>query len=74
MKYRLHIDIPLDVDQAKAIEQAKGILSAIQTSMIGKYSGDVNYRVGNDEDRNKKNYMIMDSSGHCSTQKSKFSV
>lgn len=74
MKYRLHIDIPLDVDQNVSIEQAKGILAAMQQALIGKYSGDVNYRVGNDEDRNKKNYMIIDSSGHCSTQKSKFSV
>jgi hypothetical protein len=82
--YRLHIDIPLGTDEAKAIYKANLLMQELikehpQHSNLAhineKYQIEqVNYRLGNDEDRQKSNYFDMDENGHCSNKKTKISI
>lgn len=73
--YRLFIDIPLGYDQElaqKISEQlAEFVRDHIQQNNIESIK-EVNYRLGNDDDRNKSNYLQINENGHVSTKKSKF--
>jgi len=76
MSYRLHIDVPLNMSEEEAViatRQILGVLAdeetdAIILSAIGV--DEINYRLGNDEDRQKSNYMHKNDNGHVSTKKS----
>lgn len=76
--YRLHIDIPLGEDQEEAIRAAKLIVQYRLAdpearerleSLTGHTA--VNYRLGNDEDRQRSNYLDINENGHVSTRKTR---
>ncbi len=77
MSFRLHIDIPLDGDEGKAISVATRYLrwfitddEAMQKikSLLPEVK-EVNIRLGNDEDRQKTNYLLKNENGHVSNKK-----
>jgi hypothetical protein len=73
-EYRLHIDIPLGHDEAKAIEITQQMISTISThvrtrSQITPEIGGMNYRLGHDDDRQKSNYLTKDENGHVNNKK-----
>lgn len=75
-KYRLHIDIPMSVDLSESTEQAQKLIQSFvdalkQNGVIGQ---DVNYRLGNDGDRQKSNYLVINENGHVNNKKSKVST
>jgi len=76
--YRLHIDIPLGLDEEQAVNTVNLIMKwcfhdDIHQVMKMKQHGieQVNYRLGNDEDRQKSNYLDKNENGHCSNKKTK---
>ena len=80
MAYRLHIDIPLSMTEEQALiasQQILGLLAeedmqALILNAIGVE--EINYRLGNDEDRQKSNYFQKNENGHVSNKKSKIVV
>lgn len=77
MTYRLHIDIPINGDEAQALRLAQEIIrfcydNAISEKRMRELGVEqVNYRLGHDEDRQKSNYFIKTPSGHVNNKKSK---
>ena len=73
--FRLHIDIPLNTDEATAAALSETIAaqlaSSITPTMRDKGISEMNYRLGNDEDRQKSNYLIKTESGHVANKKSR---
>ena len=74
--YRLFIDFPIAAmtnEEASAI--ANGIVQACVESnkdkLIGLSLEQVNYRLGHDEDRQPRNYLILDAAGRAATKKSR---
>lgn len=75
--YRIFIDIPIDAaSPEEAISKGKEIMDQFLnedkfTETISKMGiTQLNYRLGNDEDRQKSNYFIINDNGHTSTKKS----
>ena len=77
-KYRLHIDIPLGENEARAIQKSMLLISEFfkidhssTVNIIGeKYDlKKVSYRLGHDEDRQKSNYLDKNKNGHVSNKK-----
>lgn len=72
--YRLHIDIPLGVDEDRAVACAEELMSSF-TSKRGWPDLEttsplqVNYRLGHDLDRQKSNYLMLNENGHVSNKK-----
>ena len=81
-QYRLHIDIPLGTDENTAKDIANSILQwsffdeKNKTKIRLKQYGveQVNYRLGNDEDRQKSNYFDKNENGHVSNKKTKITI
>lgn len=77
MTYRLHIDVPINGDEAEALRVANEIirfcLDNHQSIKVMKELGidQANYRLGHDDDRQKSNYFIKTASGHVNNKKSK---
>lgn len=71
-QFRLHIDIPLGADQESAIQQSKELIENLK-NLFGHSPTvlDVSYRLGNDDDRQKSNYLDKNENGHVSTKKCK---
>ena len=79
--YRLFIDYPIS---ASSNEEAVSISSKIIEHLIGSDAANghtkdlgikqVNYRLGHDEDRQNRNYFIIDEAGHASTKKIRISL
>jgi hypothetical protein len=73
--FRLHIDIPLNTDEATAAALSEMIVAQLASNIkpIPKEKGitELNYRLGNDEDRQKSNYLIKTESGHVANKKSR---
>lgn len=77
--YRLQIDIPLGHDEESAIATAKSIMQwhftdpeakdKLRRLTRGANLTETNYRLGNDEDRQRSNYLDMNENGHVSTKK-----
>lgn len=77
--YRLFIDVPIPAmtnEEASAI--AIGIVQTCIESnkhkLIGLSLEQVNYRLGHDEDRQPRNYLILDAAGHAATKKSRINL
>ena len=77
-QYRLHIDIPLGIDEETAIRLAKEFIVTIEQTEdeMGLFNGghgldpiQINYRLGHDEDRQKSNYLIKNEEGHVNNKK-----
>lgn len=73
--YRLHIDIPIDAcSLEEAQEKARQVLTelSIREGMpMSRLTEEINYRLGHDDDRQRSNYLEIDSRGHCSSKKTK---
>tara|TARA_B100000497_G_scaffold16856_1_gene19698 strand:+ start:653 stop:958 length:306 start_codon:yes stop_codon:yes gene_type:complete len=72
--YRLHIDIPVGHDKDRAVEHAEEIMSSFTSEggwpIIDKAGLlQVNYRLGNDLDRQKSNYLRVNENGHVMNKK-----
>ena len=76
MKYRLHIDVPLVTDMKESVDMSEQIVQAIQKALDDTNLENirVNYRLGNDEDRTNKNYLVLTDSGHATKNKSYFEI
>ena len=78
MGYRLHIDIPLNLDEASACalthQVVADMLQACESRLREAGIGELNYRLGHDEDRQKSNYLLKTASGHVVNKKSRISL
>ena len=79
--YRLFIDIPIAAaNTEEAVNIGQHIMDAMILSQNNKMSLQVvgvdqlNYRLGHDEDRQNRNYFVIDSAGHASTKKTKIKL
>tara|TARA_R100000315_G_C5189578_1_gene110466 strand:- start:58 stop:306 length:249 start_codon:yes stop_codon:yes gene_type:complete len=80
MQYRLHIDIPLGDNEEQAIKNTETIMRIFKSTQnsYAKWRmlnvGQVNYRLGHDEDRQKSNYLDKNENGHVSNKKSRIDI
>jgi hypothetical protein len=82
MTYRLHIDIPLGTDEESAIVKSKILMQEFMSShrselnfLNEKYDiEEMNYRLGNDEDRQKSNYLDKNENNHVSNKKTRVAL
>ena len=82
MTYRLHIDIPLGTDEDSAIVKSKILMQEFMSShrselnfLNEKYDiKEMNYRLGNDEDRQKSNYLDKNENDHVSNKKTRVAL
>ena len=77
--YRLHIDIPVGTDEEEAIRIATHMVSSIAVHVGNRAKIDdevtgMNYRLGNDEDRQKSNYIDKTENGHVTTKKCRIAM
>jgi hypothetical protein len=76
--FRLHIDIPLDTDETTAAILSENLVNMFVSNINPVSNGivltEVNYRLGNDDDRQKSNYLIKTESGHVANKKSRISL
>ena len=72
--HRLFIDIPLNLNQQDAIRTGIMIMKMLEKEHAAFHSmgvDQINFRLGHDEDRQNRNYFVIDDMGHASTKKSK---
>ena len=80
MQYRLHIDIPMGHDEENAIETVNSIMKMFEPTHNNSARlntlgvGEVNYRLGHDEDRQRSNYLVRNENGHISNKKTRISI
>jgi len=79
MQYRLHIDMPLGIDENAALDKAKAVMDRILNPINKQYLlvqeiESVNYRVGHDEDRQRSNYLIQNENGHQNNKKCRVDI
>jgi len=76
--FRLHIDIPLNTDEATAASLSETLIAALVSNISPVLNGnvltEVNYRLGHDDDRQKSNYLIKTESGHVANKKSRVTL
>jgi hypothetical protein len=79
----MHIDIPLGIDQEKAIRLANEFIDTLGSANdeMGLFCGghgldpiQINYRLGHDDDRQKSNYLNMDAEGHVNNKKTRLTI
>ena len=66
--FRLHIDIPLTLNEEESANIASEIAKEFKFFLSDKVKK-VQYRMADDDDRTVRNYLIKDDEGHCSTKK-----
>ncbi len=75
--FRLHIDIPLPLDESGAAaltaEVIADMLRVCTERLRGAGVPEFNWRLGHDEDRQKSNYLLKTPSGHVVNKKSRVS-
>ena len=72
--FRLHLDLPLTTNETNSIDTTTKFISFLEQHkdvLINMGIKDINYRLGNDEDRQKSNYMIKNENGHVANKKSR---
>jgi len=75
--FRLHMDFPLTTDENRSIASTAVFLNFLQNhkqELIDMGITDINYRLGNDNDRQKSNYMIRNENGHIANKKSRINL
>lgn len=75
--FRLHMDFPLTTNENGSIASVAVFLNFLQThkqELIDMGITDINYRLGNDNDRQKSNYMIRNENGHVANKKSRINL
>jgi len=68
------MDFPLTTDENGSVASVAVLINFFQNhkqELIDMGFGDINYRLGNDEDRQKSNYMIKNENGHVANKKSR---
>jgi hypothetical protein len=79
----MHIDIPLGIDQEKAIRLANEFIDTLGSANneMGLFCGghgldpiQINYRLGRDDDRQKSNYLNMNAGGHVNNKKTRLTI
>lgn len=76
--YRLFIDIPFSSEktESESIEGVNNIIQLLSNLVLTKSNlatfgvTKINFRLGNDEDRQQSNYLVKTESGHVSNKKS----
>ena len=75
--FRLHIDIPLPLDESGAAALTREVVDAMLAAVAARLReagvSELNYRLGHDEDRQKSNYLLKTASGHVVNKKSRVS-
>ena len=72
--FRLHMDFPLTADENGSIASVAVLVNFLQNNkqqLIDMGFTDINFRLGNDEDRQKSNYLIKNENGHVANKKSR---
>lgn len=78
--YRLHIDIPINTSEEQALKIAQEIIRFAFDNyqshglLLRNDIECVNYRLGNDYDRQKSNYFTKNENGHVNNKKSKIVI
>ena len=75
--FRLHMDFPLTTPESGSIDtcnQFMAFLDKHKEELIGIGITDINFRLGNDQDRQKSNYMIRNENGHIANKKSRINL
>ena len=78
--YRLHIDIPINASEEKALKISQEIINFAfdnfqsHALLMSHDIESVNYRLGNDYDRQKSNYFMKNDNGHVNNKKSRIVV
>ena len=78
--FRLHIDIQIPGSEAEALKISDDILRFAFDNMQSRNLlemlniENVNYRLGNDYDRQKSNYYTKNANGHVNNKKSKIVI
>ena len=73
--YRLHIDIPASENQQAALQLTQNIMRDIESVLRQNYQGlEINFRLGNDQDRQKSNYLQMNENGHVNNKKTRIQI
>ena len=75
--FRLHMDFPLTTPESDSMDACNkfiAFLDAHKEELIGMGITDINYRLGNDHDRQKSNYMIRNENGHIANKKSRINL
>ena len=75
--FRLHMDFPLTTDENSSINtcnQFTAFFDKHKKELIGMGITDINFRLGNDHDRQKSNYMIRNENGHIANKKSRINL
>jgi len=75
--HRLFIDIPLEYSEEEATQKSLMILKILSENIdLLKTNGvgQINYRLGHDEDRQTSNYLIKTDTGHVSNKKCKIII
>jgi len=78
--YRLHIDIQIPGSEAEALKISEEIIRfafdnfQAHSLLMGHNIESVNYRLGNDYDRQKSNYFTKNANGHVNNKKSKIVI
>lgn len=76
-KYRLHIDFPLTDSLEESKDRSNAIMQAFLRVLQEQQENsgqDVNFRLGNDGDRQKSNYLEINENGHVNNKKSKTKI
>jgi len=79
MTFRLHIDIPISENEHLAAETALAIMERFRDPQFIRFLyergvTDVNYRLGNDEDRQRSNYLQKTPQGHVTNKKDRLKI
>lgn len=73
--FRLHIDVPLPLCESDAAALTREVvdvmIQACTDRLVAAGVSEFNYRLGNDEDRQKSNYLFKTPSGHVANKKSR---
>jgi len=75
--FRLHMDFPLTTPESGSIDACNKFIAFLDNhkeELIGIGITDINYRLGNDHDRQKSNYMIRNENGHIANKKSRINL
>jgi len=75
--FRLHMDFPLTTPESDSMDACNKFIAFLDThkeELIGIGITDINYRLGNDQDRQKSNYMIRNENGHIANKKSRINL
>jgi len=75
--FRLHMDFPLTTPESGSIDACNKFIAFLDNhkeELIGIGITDINYRLGNDQDRQKSNYMIRNENGHIANKKSRINL